>query len=382
MNTHVTETQVAGFIAWRLSPLINVVQYQALLKRVGEPGKLLENPALADEFPALKEKLRLRALRHEARTCLRGWREQGIGVLVLGGPDYPPELLTIPDPPFLLTFRGAWSQERMNVPRLSIVGSRRADSEGTEIARHFASALAQRGVCIVSGLALGIDGAAHRGAISAAHAGSTVPTVAVCGNGLMQVYPRAHLSLARELLESGGVLLSQFDPQEPPYPVNFLNRNRIVAALSAATLVIQASDKSGSLVTARHALEYGKELFIVPGSIRDPRYLGSNRLLQHGAHLATGPQDIFETMPEYARAPGQSGEMGVSGVSEQHRWLFQALLPEDRMAIDDLYAQSPEPEQFFEQLLLLELDGVITRHPGNQVSLSTAKRLEFSNNPL
>ena len=372
----ITPTQIAGLIAWRLSPLLDVDQYIALLKRVGDPANLLDNPPQEPHFLPLRQKLELRAFRQEIRTLALSWREAGIEVLVLGDARYPAELMAYPDPPFILTYRGTWDERRLRAPRLSIVGSRRADRDGVEIADHFARKIVAAGACVVSGLALGIDGAAHRGAAAAAKNRSDFcPTIAILGNGLMHIYPRSHQSLAVEILERGGVLLSQFDPHEPPYPVNFLNRNRLIAALSLGTLVIQAGDRSGSLVTARHALEFGKELFIVPGSIKDPRYLGSIKLLQHGAHLVTSYEDLQDLVAELRSLPPPPVSAESPARESEHHWLYQLLSEASAIHIDAAQAQSPDPGQFHQQLLMLELDGTITRLPGNMLSLSTESRL-------
>ena len=369
----ITESQIAGFIAWRVSPLLDVVAYLRVLKSLGDPAKLFDNLPSENGLQALSQKLALRAYRQEASQTLNRWKEAGIHVLVLGEERYPNELLHISDPPLLLTYRGEWLSTIAQFPSLSIVGSRRADSEGIDIAQHFAKDLSRQGCCIVSGLALGIDGAAHRGALQGCRSGQ-VPTIAVLGNGLSQVYPRSHNALAQEILDCGGVLLSQFDPAEPPYPVNFLNRNRLIAALSLGTLVVQASDKSGSLVTARHAIEYGKELYIVPGSIKDPRYLGSNKLLQHGAHLVTTPEDLIQLTPELRHLPTHANS---SRVESAHQWLLALLAKHPSLHIEEVRQHAPEPEQFFEQLLMLELEGIISRQPGNLIALSTATRLEI-----
>jgi DNA processing protein len=311
------------------------------------------------------------------------WQEQGIGLLVLGEPRYPKLLSELSDPPMILTYRSKRKLCDLNrLLAISIVGSRQADREGVEIADAFGEALASNGVTVVSGLALGIDGAAHRGALRGAQCApsETPPTIAICGNGLRSVYPRTHEALARDLLESGGIMLSQFDPNEPPYPVNFLNRNRLIAALSLGTIVIQASEKSGSLVTARNALEYGRELFILPGSIKDPRYLGSNKLLQHGAHLVTQIDDIFEHLPELSRARtvsphASAAAIGAASSPRHAHWLLAALSQKQALHLDEARNHSPNQEQFFSELLALELAGSIVRLPGNMLALSTKTRL-------
>ena len=372
---NISETHIAGLIAWRLSPLLDVVRYQRLLERIADPAKLLDNPALAEEFPLFRQKLGLKAYQRDALETLKNWSSIGISVTVLGAADYPRALACIADPPYLITYRGRMSNDLSAMPAISIIGSRRADSEGIEIAQHFASELTKRGITIISGMALGIDGAAHRGAIQVARAQHQQPsTLAIVGNGLSQVYPRAHEQLAKEILESGGMLISQFDPKEPPYPVNFLNRNRLIAALSQATLVVQASEKSGSLVTAKYALEYGKELMIVPGSVKDPRYTGSNRLLQHGAHLVTKPADIFECLPDLKNIKPEAARK--TELARTEHWITKLLSQSGPQEFFQLQNQAPNSAALHQELLELELAGIVERLPGNQIALTTTEALK------
>ncbi len=375
----ISENQIAGVIAWRLSPLLDVDRYRELLKLLKQPGLLFDNRNEIADLPELARKLQSSAFRKEVSAQISAWKQKGIGVVVYGDDLYPDDLREIADPPLLLTYRGQWKRERFANPRLSIVGARRADTDGVEIAHCFAKTVAEGGATVVSGLALGVDGAAHRGALAGyAEISAAPPTIAILGNGLTQIYPRSHTPLAKDILDRGGILISQFDPDEPAYPVNFLNRNRLIAALSIGTLVVQASEKSGSLVTARNALEYGKELFIVPGSIKDPRYSGSNKMLQHGAHLVINPDDLFELIPDLNKPTG-SPRSGAA-VAPQYRWLIECLEGVEAESIENLMRISPQPERLFEQVLALELEERIVRKPGNFVALTTTSRLKKPSN--
>lgn len=174
---------------------------------------------------------------------------------------------------------------------VAIVGTRKATREGLILAKRIGSELAKAGAVIVSGLALGIDGAAHEGAVAARGR-----TIAVLATGLDSIYPRAHENLAHSILENGGAIVSEYPSGTPPFPNQFLERNRIVSGLSVATLVIEAPIHSGALVTARFALEQGRELFVVPGPVHHPNYAGSHLFLRNGARLVTSAAEILEDL--------------------------------------------------------------------------------------
>ncbi|HBL27065.1 MAG TPA: DNA-protecting protein DprA, partial [Acidobacteria bacterium] len=210
----------------------------------------------------------------------------GARLIVRGDPDYPPALAHLALPPPVLAVLG----ELPIAPAVSIVGSRKADAYGIEVAELFARALAAAGVTVVSGFARGIDAAAHRGAL-AAPAGKTV---AVLGCGLGVDYPAGHDRLGREIA-GRGALLSEFPCHLAPRAWHFPMRNRVIAALAAGTLVVQAAPRSGSLSTARWALDLGKEVWAIPGRIFDERALGPNALIRDGAPLIQHPRDILET---------------------------------------------------------------------------------------
>ncbi|QWE10586.1 DNA-processing protein DprA [Polynucleobacter sp. es-EL-1] len=204
--------------------------------------------------------------------------------------DYPSRLLDLADPPQLLYIVG--NPALLNLPMLAIVGSRNASPEGLKHGHYFAQSLASEGLLVISGLARGIDGAAHYGAIGS---NGNHPTIAVCGTGLDVVYPKEHHYLAKKI-GNCGLLISELAPGTGPTPGNFPRRNRIIAALSLGVLVIEAAEKSGSLITARLACELGREVFALPGSIRNPLAKGCHQLIQQGAKLVQGPRDILEEL--------------------------------------------------------------------------------------
>ena len=208
--------------------------------------------------------------------------------LALDDEAYPALLKAIPDPPMLLFIRG--NKDCLGLPQLAMVGSRNPTPAGLDTARMFARHLSVSGLAITSGLALGIDSASHRGALDAGGV-----TIAVCGCGLDRVYPAGQESLAESICQSGA-LVSEFPPGTPPSRKNFPQRNRIVSGLSVGTLVVEAARASGSLITARHAAEQGREVFAVPGSIHSPQSRGCHQLIRQGAKLVESAADIFEEL--------------------------------------------------------------------------------------
>lgn len=204
-------------------------------------------------------------------------------------PRYPKALLHISDPPETIYHVGNLPSDGEKL--VAIVGTRRATREGRDIAKNIACDLAKSGVVVVSGLALGIDGAAHEGALR-----SGGKTIAVLGNGLQEIYPRTHERLGLEIFKSGGAIISEYPEGTEALPYHFLERNRIVSGLSEAVVVIEAPARSGSLVTAKCALEQGREVFVIPGPLGHPNYDGSYELIRNGARLVRNANDVLEDL--------------------------------------------------------------------------------------
>ncbi len=207
--------------------------------------------------------------------------------ITIGTAEYPPYLSEIPSPPKILYIRG----ELPTAPCVAIVGTRNPTHYGKEVTYQLAYELARAGLVIVSGLALGIDSIAHRGALDAGG-----KTVAVLANGLEKVSPARHLGLAHEIIDSGGALVSEYPEGTDTFPVNFAVRNRIISGLSLGTIVTEANAKSGSLITADFALKQNRIVFAVPGNITQPRSAGPNNLLREGATPVTGSTDVLQTL--------------------------------------------------------------------------------------
>lgn len=275
---------------------------------------------------------------------------QGRRVICLGDPDYPALLLQTPDPPLLLFAQG--DPACLARPAFSIVGSRNPTAQGLDNARAFARALGDAGLVIVSGLALGIDGAAHEGAL-----GADAGTIAVVGNGLDRVYPARHRALAHRIT-ANGLLLSEFAPGTPPLPIHFPMRNRIIAGLGVGTLVVEAAIRSGSLVTARLAGEHGREVFAIPGSIHSPLSRGCHALIQQGAKLVESAQDVLEELGR----PVIRADSEPAGPSTDP---LLVALGHDPVTLDALSARTGWPvDRLAVRLLELELEGALARLPG------------------
>ena len=217
----------------------------------------------------------------------------------LGHGNYPRLLAQVPDPPPVLFVKG--DPEALQWPMVAIVGSRNASTTGREVAHEFARTLGASGVGVVSGLALGIDGAAHRGALR-----SAAPTVAVCAQGLDRVYPAIHEELA-EAISASGALVSEFPVGTVPSRSNFPRRNRLISGLSMGVLVVEASRRSGALITARQAIEQGRDVFAVPGSIRNPLARGCHELIRAGAKLVECVEDVLEEITGFLETKPEAG---------------------------------------------------------------------------
>lgn len=277
---------------------------------------------------------------------------------------FPQQLREIAACPPALFYRG--DPELLQLPQIAIVGSRNATPQGLEIAEGFAAELARRGLTITSGLALGVDGAAHRGALSAeGH------TIAVCATGLDRVYPSRHRELAGEI-DRRGLLISEFAPGTAPRPEHFPRRNRLIAGLSLGVLVVEAAQESGSLITARLAAEQGREVFAIPGSIHNVMARGCHRLIRQGAKLVETVDDILEEIGEQVgawlrSAPVPGREDGPAGESHRHQRILDAL--GDRPCSIDWLVETLGlgVDQLSEALLELELDGRVAPAGGGRI---------------
>jgi DNA processing protein len=304
-------------------------------------------------------------LHRRAERDLAGCRRSGIRLITLSSPDYPSLLEACTDPPLVLHIRG--TLEPRDQIALAIVGSRRATPYGIEAGDRLSGDLAGRGITIVSGLARGIDAVAHRAALEAGGR-----TIAVLGSGLDVVYPREHRVLAERIAQSGAVV-SELPLASPPLPGHFPRRNRIVSGLAVGTLVIEAAEQSGSLISARLALEENREVYAVPGPITSPNSAGVHRLIQDGAKLVTDATDVIEELrPELReklsptqRSAGVGGNEGPD-LQGDEKLVYEALGAVGPADADRLVSRTATaPHRITTALVGLELKGLVRCFPGN-----------------
>ena len=283
-------------------------------------------------------------------TALEWAAQAGNHLVLLGDPEYPATLQHIADPPLLLYAKGDLALLQREA--VAVVGARNATMQGTSNARQFARALSQAGMPVISGLALGIDAAAHEGGLEGP--GSTV---AVIGTGIDRIYPRRNADLARRIAEEG-CLVSEFALGTQARAEHFPIRNRIIAGMTRATLVIEAAARSGSLITAHAAVNAGREVFVLPGSVLSPQSVGCHVLISEGARLVATPEHLLDdlglAMPDQAAVP----------MDQAAGWLLAAL-GHDPISADELAIRLQLPPSDMQaSLLALELAGVVERLPG------------------
>lgn len=369
--------ELASWLRLSLTPGIGNAAGRKLLAAFGlpadvfrqAPGALQQLATEAQVQALLQEPEELPALLDKTLEWLQDTDSHGASrrILTLGDAVYPASLLETADPPLMLYLLGAPQFDLTQLDRsIAIVGSRNPTAQGAETAHAFARAFGEAGISVVSGLALGVDGAAHMGALEAGGGPDRLATVAVVGTGLDRVYPARHRELAHRIAAQG-LIVSEYSLGTPPLNQNFPKRNRIIAGVSRGTLVVEAALRSGSLITARLAAEQGREVFAIPGSIHSPQSRGCHALIRQGAKLVESVGDVLEELrfdpapslgtspqqspqPEAADAgdPGLLGEMGFDPVS------LDALCARTGYSAAELQAR----------LLELELDGRVARLPG------------------
>ena len=281
-------------------------------------------------------------------------------VLTWADDAYPALWRTLADPPPVVYVWGHLTTLAMQ--SIAVVGSRRATGEGLGLAREWSVALARAGLCVVSGLALGIDGEAHRATLDVSGA-----TIAFLGGGLMRVHPRAHLALAQRIAAHGGAVASEFPLALSPSPGHFPRRNRLISGLSRGVLVVEAAERSGSLVTAHLAAEQGRDVFVIPGSVRSGQSSGCHRLIREGATLVSSPLDILSEWDMLPVSGVESVKKNTEDALDTHNWLMEeqilySLMGSEAQSMAVLGGRLGWPEQkMIKFLLTLELKGVINR---------------------
>jgi DNA processing protein len=357
----VTDRQeLASWLRLTLVPGVGGEARRTLLKAFGLPQAIFDaSPGALSAIIGLAVAERL--LNHECSADIDAaldWAAQPDNhLLTLADRDYPQSLLSSDDPPVLLYAKG--STGILNRPMLAVVGSRNATAQGVRDAEAFSKALGDAGLTIVSGLALGIDAASHRGALATA-----AGTVAVIGTGADRLYPARNEALARAIAEKG-VVLSEFPLGTPALASNFPRRNRIIAGLGLGCLVVEAALRSGSLITARLAAETGREVFAMPGSIHSPLSRGCHQLIRQGAKLVESAQDILEELrwePSRSAPAAANDPSGTQNGSEEQVLAFLGDAP---CALDTLSARSGlTSADLLAMLLPMELAGRVAQLPG------------------
>jgi len=347
------ESNLRDWLKFILTPGLGSEGQRKLLQVFGSPTAVLQQP-----HSTLNQYVRQPVARAIAEgvdeavlASTANWLEDPLNrILTVADADYPQALLNIPDPPLLLYVKGRL--DLLNTASLAIVGSRNATTQGLRNAEAFAKSASEAGLSVVSGLAQGIDAAAHRGGLQAAGA-----SVAVVGTGLDKVYPASNRELAHQLAQQG-CIVSEFPLGTPPLPANFPRRNRIISGLSLGCLVVEASLQSGSLITARMALEQGRDVFAIPGSIHSPQSKGCHSLIKQGAKLVESAQDILEEL-------GYHHQPIAADPSTEHP-LFDHL-GFDPVDTETLSQRSGLTVAELSAILLrLELEGAIAPLPGGR----------------
>lgn len=382
--SQLSEEEIIAWLRLTTTPGVTPSLQRLLLAHFGLPEQILAQSQL--QLARVIGEPAARALLSHSPEALGdktlSWlAQEGNHLITLADPRYPARLLEINDPPAVLYVKG--DPGLLSTPCLAMVGARSATAQGVDTARAFAEALLSAGLTIVSGLALGIDAAAHQGALAAYQRSyqqttsksackpcqSDIPcqkisTIAVIGTGADLIYPARNAALAREIAEHGAIV-SEFPLGTPSVASNFPRRNRLIAGISLGVLVVEAALKSGSLITARHALDYGREVLAIPGSIHSPLARGCHQLIRQGAKLVESAQDVLEelhlpsavipstspTQPPPDLPPGQSAVLSAMGFDPVHP---DTLAPRSGLTIPDLCAI----------LIELELNGQIAQLPG------------------
>ncbi|NCP66588.1 MAG: DNA-protecting protein DprA [Paraglaciecola sp.] len=364
------EDSLAEWLTLVATPGLGVARLEKLLTHFSGNVSNIFKASASDLIECGMNQLQIDAILQPNQTFIRqslAWlaADSNHFALPIDHPLYPPLLKQTASPPLILFARGQLSI--LSNPQLAIVGSRNPSHSGKTCARSFARDLAACGWTITSGMALGIDALAHLGALDAQG-----NTIAVMGCGIDAIYPKKHAALAASILANQGLIISEFAPNSPAKPENFPRRNRIISGLSLGTLVVEAALKSGSLITARYALEQNREVFAIPGNIFNPMAQGCHHLIQQGAKLITSVQDINEEFELFFAAPKSSSSIKSQKNSQQSLATERLLDSVDFEATPlDIVAERSGMtlSEVMSQLLEYELRGLVTAVPGGYVKL-------------
>lgn len=366
------DNSIRDFIALTFVTGVGSRTAALLLDRFGSPAACFDASASALESVGLKRDtiaaMKSAGPREQASRQLEELDRLGADVLTLGSPRYPEILRETYDPPIVLYAKGD-VERAMSQPALAVVGSRHCSTYGRNVAEMLSRELAQRGITIISGLARGIDSAAHRSAIEGGGL-----TIAVMGTGLDTVYPKENRKLADQIVEQGA-LVTEFPLETPPLPQNFPFRNRVISGLSLGVLIIEGAERSGSLITARMAYEQGREVFAVPGNITSSKSFGPNYLIKDGAKLVQTWRDVVEEFPlelktrilASERTEQRAEQLSLDEVTltDAERKVLVSLKDDEPVHIDQLISSmSLSSGELLSALLKLEMTDRIKQLPG------------------
>lgn len=375
MNIPVGKDDLYPWMALKHVPGIGNRIFRRLILEFGEPARVLGAPrdrllpveGMSEKLAGAVSACRIT---DRIRKEVASFQEKGFRLITQNDPEYPPLLLEIHDPPPYLYANG---QVMEQLPALAVVGSRNPTRYGISMARRLSADLASVGFVIISGMARGIDTAAHQGALSAGG-----KTIAVLGSGLSVIYPPENKSLYSEIAKTGTVI-SELPASEPPNAFNFPARNRIIAGMTLGTVVVEAAQKSGSLITARLAAEQGREVFAVPGNINSYKSTGAHSLLKHGAKLVEKVDDIIDELNHFIhpepsvqtrRTPVDKKGINCTDLTSEETEIYYSLDPYP-VHIDDLaHRLSKDTASLSAVLLKLELKGMICQMPGKYFCIS------------
>lgn len=362
-----------SWLALTLTPGLASRLSARLLRVFGSPDEVFRAPlprleACRLPAPVAQAVFKKQAFHRAEKELVSARRIEGCRLLNWTEPDYPQTLLQIYDPPVLLYVRG--DAQVLNLPSVGVVGTRRPTLYGTQMAERLGRDLAARGVVVVSGMARGIDAISHQGAMAV-----NGRAIGVLGTGIDVCYPKENKKLYEKVLERGAIL-SEFPIGTHPAPENFPVRNRIVAGMPLGVVVVEGAQYSGSLITARLAMEFGREVFAVPGNVTQPVSFAPNLLIKQGAKLVTNGEDVIEELPTPVRAAlvqaeqpeaAQRNLMLEASLNSSEKKIYDLLSAEESRHIDDIVERSNlNSSEVLATLFNLEMKGIVRQMPGKQ----------------
>jgi DNA processing protein len=362
-----------AWLALTLTPGLASRLSARLLREFGSPDEIFRAPlprleACRLPAPVAQAVFKKQAFHRAEKELVSARRIEGCRLLNWTEPDYPRTLLEIYDPPVLLYVRG--DSQVLNLPSVGVVGTRRPTLYGTQMAERLGRELAARGVVVVSGMARGIDAISHQGAMAV-----NGRAIGVLGTGIDVCYPKENKKLYEKVLERGAIL-SEFPIGTHPAPENFPVRNRIVAGMPLGVVVVEGAQYSGSLITARLAMESGREVFAVPGNVTQPVSFAPNLLIKQGAKLVTNGEDVIEELPTPVRAAlvqaeqpeaAQRNLMLAASLNSSEKTIYDLLSAEESVHIDDIVERSNlNSSEVLATLFNLEMKGIVRQMPGKQ----------------